>query len=72
MQADTLLQGRHAAEQVLRCWGSGAGMTLAETRQSITALLDEYQASDRDYRNSNKNGRALSYEQYHAITIYNL
>ena len=46
MQADTLLQGRHAAEQVLRCWGSGAGMTLAETRQSITALLDEYQASD--------------------------
>lgn len=39
------LGARHAAEALLRCWGSGAGLMLNETKASIKSLLAEYKVS---------------------------
>eukprot|EP00873_Tetraselmis_striata_P037263 jgi/Tetstr1/457527/TSEL_044107.t1 len=39
------LGARHAAEALLRCWGSGAGLMLDETKSSIKSLLAEYKES---------------------------
>lgn len=38
------LGARHAAERLLRCWGSGAGIILDETKASIKNLLVEFKA----------------------------
>eukprot|EP00878_Enallax_costatus_P006760 GHUV01007086.1.p1 GENE.GHUV01007086.1~~GHUV01007086.1.p1 ORF type:complete len:655 (+),score=257.56 GHUV01007086.1:532-2496(+) len=36
------LAARHSAERMLRCWGSGAGQSHAETKERIAKLLEEY------------------------------
>lgn len=36
------LAARHSAERLLRCWGSGAGQSYAETKERIAKLLEEY------------------------------
>lgn len=38
-RAEILLHSRHAAERMLRCWGSGAGLVFEETREAIKKLL---------------------------------
>jgi len=39
------LTARHASERLLRCWGSGAGLLLDETKSSIKNLLAEFKES---------------------------
>jgi len=39
------LSARHAAERLLRCWGSGAGLMLDETKASMKNLLIEFKES---------------------------
>ena len=38
-RAEVLLHSRHAAERMLRCWGSGAGLVFEDTRDAIKKLL---------------------------------
>lgn len=38
-RAEVLLRSRHAAERMLRCWGSGAGLAFEETCEAIKNLL---------------------------------
>ena len=38
-KAEVLLRSRHAAERMLRCWGSGAGLVFEDTRDAIKKLL---------------------------------
>lgn len=39
------LGARHAAERLLRCWGSGAGLFHGETKDAIGRVVEEYVAS---------------------------
>lgn len=41
-RCDSHLAARHSAERLLRCWGSGAGQSHAETKERIAKLLAEY------------------------------
>lgn len=36
------LGARHAAERMLRCWGSGAGRQHSEIKEAVTKVLEEY------------------------------
>ena len=38
-KAEALLHSRHAAERMLRCWGSGAGLAFENTRDAIKQLI---------------------------------
>eukprot|EP00879_Flechtneria_rotunda_P027618 GHRR01029593.1.p1 GENE.GHRR01029593.1~~GHRR01029593.1.p1 ORF type:complete len:199 (+),score=60.34 GHRR01029593.1:872-1468(+) len=41
-KVDLHLAARHSAERMLRCWGSGAGQSYAETKERIAKVLAEY------------------------------
>mmetsp|Transcript_37781 Transcript_37781/g.95570 ORF Transcript_37781/g.95570 Transcript_37781/m.95570 type:complete len:712 (-) Transcript_37781:372-2507(-) len=58
------LGARHGAEKVLRCWGSGAGMTYQDTKDSIARLLDEFSASS-DSEEASRCLRALNVPFFH-------
>lgn len=38
-KAEALLRSRHAAERMLRCWGSSAGLVFEDTRDAIKQLI---------------------------------
>lgn len=38
-KAEVLLRSGHAAERMLRCWGSGAGLVFEDTRDAIKKLI---------------------------------
>lgn len=44
-KVEAALSARHSAEKVLRCWGSGAGLTYQDTKDSISRMLSEFKAS---------------------------
>ncbi|KAK9805111.1 hypothetical protein WJX73_009330 [Symbiochloris irregularis] len=58
------LAGRHAAEALQRCWGSSAGRSLMQTRESVASLLKEYQASH-DVEEADRCLRALNVPFFH-------
>lgn len=45
-RCESLLEGRHASERLLRCWGNKEGLDLEGTRGSISSLLREYLGSN--------------------------
>ncbi|WIA38524.1 hypothetical protein OEZ86_001845 [Tetradesmus obliquus] len=58
------LAARHSAERMLRCWGSGAGQSYAETKERIAKLLSEYLDS-RDAAEASRCLRGLAVPFFH-------
>lgn len=44
-KCEALLSDKHFAERMQRCWGLGAGLHLADTKESIASALKEYSSS---------------------------
>lgn len=63
-KVEALLTGKHSAEKILRCWGSGAGLTHQDTKASIQLLLSEY-ANSHDAEEVSRCLRSLSVPFFH-------
>lgn len=63
-RCDLHLAARHSAERLLRCWGSGAGQSHAETKERIAKLLAEY-ADSHDAAEASRCLRGLAVPFFH-------
>ncbi len=63
-KCQTHLGAPHAAERLLRCWGSGAGLSHSETKDAIGRVVEEYVVS-RDVEESARCLQAMAVPWFH-------